>query len=81
MTIELPDMEIANLRLTPERARLEVAVGLYAGREVTMGQAAKISGISYAAFMRELGQRGICINYSEADALQDIETVRQRPGK
>jgi predicted HTH domain antitoxin len=65
VTIELPDTEIANLRLTPEKARVEVAVGLYAGRQVTMGRAAKIAGISYG----------------EADALQDVETARQRSGK
>ena len=81
MTIELPDAEITNLRLTPERARLEMAIGLYAGRQVSMGRAAKIAGVSYTTFMQELGQRGISINYSEADALQDIETVRQQHGK
>jgi predicted HTH domain antitoxin len=78
MTIELPDAEIKNLRLTPEQGRLEVAVGLYAGRQVTMGRGARIAGISSTEFMRELGRRGVCINYSEEDALQDIETVRQR---
>ncbi len=73
MTIELPDQEIEFLRLTPEQARLELAVGLYAGRQVTLGRAAKIAGIAYAAFMHEIGHRGICINYSIEDAEHDMK--------
>jgi predicted HTH domain antitoxin len=81
MIIELPDSEVANLRLTNEQARVEVAVGLYAGRQVTIGRAARIAGLSHATFMHELGKRGICLNYSAEDAQHDIETVRQRLGK
>ena len=78
MKIELPDTEIESLHLTEEQARLEVAVGLYAGREVTLGRGARIAGVSYADFMRELGRRGICVRYTEQDALADIEQLRQR---
>jgi predicted HTH domain antitoxin len=78
MIIELPDEEIGNLGLTSQQARLELAIGLYAGREVSLGRAAKIAGWAYADFMREAGRRGICMDYNEEDALSDIETVRQR---
>jgi predicted HTH domain antitoxin len=78
MTIELPDVKIGSQPLTSEQARIELAVGLYAGQRATMGQAAQIAGIPYTAFMQELGKHGVCLNYSEASALQDIETVRQR---
>lgn len=81
MIIELPDAELESLHLTPVQARLELAVGLYAGREVTLGRAAKIAGIAYAAFMQEVGKRGICINYTEQDALDDIRQLRQRSAK
>lgn len=81
MTIELPDKEIGSLHLTSEQARVELAVGLYAGRQITLGRAAKIAGISYTAFMHEIGRRGICINYTAEGALQDVETVRQRLGR
>lgn len=73
MNIELPDNEIEALHLTPEKVRIELAVGLYAGRQVTLGRAAKIAGISYTAFMRETGRRGICLNYRVEDALHDLE--------
>jgi len=78
MTIELPDTDIESLHLTPQQARLELAVGLYAGREVTLGRAARIAGTTYAAFMQEIGKRGICVSYTEQDALDDIRQLRQR---
>lgn len=73
MKIGLPDNEIEALHLTPEKVRIELAVGLYAGRQVTLGRAAKIAGISYTAFMHEIGRRGICLNYRVEDALHDLE--------
>jgi predicted HTH domain antitoxin len=81
MTIELPDKELDSLHLTSERVRLETAAGLYATREITLSRGARIAGISYTAFLQELGKRGIAISYSEEDALRDIETVRRRTGK
>lgn len=69
---------MGTLRLTAERARVELAIGLFAGREVSLGRAARIAGIPYAEFMREAGRRGIPVHYTEEDALEDIETVRQR---
>ena len=73
MTIELPDID--SLRLTPSEARLELAVGLYAGRRVTLGHGAKIAGTSHTQFMREVGGRGIPIHYTAEDALHDIAMV------
>ncbi len=81
MMIELPDAGIESLHLTQEQARLELVVDLYAGREITIGRAARIAGITYAAFMQEIGKRGICINYTEQDALDDIRELRQRSSK
>ncbi len=78
MIIELPDTEIESLNLIPEQARLDLAVGLYAGREITLGRGAKIAGITYADFMQEIGKRGICVSYTEQDALDDIRQLRQR---
>jgi predicted HTH domain antitoxin len=81
MMIELPDTDLESLHLTQEQARLELAVGLYAGREVTLGRAARIAGATYAAFMREIGKRGICVSHTEQDALDDIRQLRQRSSR
>lgn len=81
MTIELPDQELGSLQLTSAQARVSLAVGLYAGKKISMGRAAKIAGLPYTEFMHELGRRGVCINYTVEDLLHDIETVRQRQGQ
>jgi predicted HTH domain antitoxin len=81
MVIELPDGDIESLHLTQEQARLELAVGLYAGREITLGRAARIAGTTYASFLQEIGRRGICVSYNERDALHDIEQLRRRAGE
>lgn len=73
MTIELPELD--SLRLTPAQARVELAVGLYAGRRVTLGHGARIAGISHTQFMHEVGRRGLHIHYTAEDALQDMATV------
>jgi predicted HTH domain antitoxin len=75
VTIELPESELKSLGLTPEQARLEVAVGLYAGRRVTLGRAARIGGVSYAEFMHEIGRRGLSIYYTTEDAAHDMAMV------
>jgi predicted HTH domain antitoxin len=80
MTIELPDEEVANLQLTPAKIRLELAVGLYAGRRISLGRAAKIAGVAYASFMHEIGQRGLCINYTVEDAEHDMRMADQFSG-
>lgn len=73
MTIELPDKDLAGLSLTPEQARLAMAIGLYAGRRASLGRAARIAGIPYVSFMHELGHRGLCINYTVEDAEHDMK--------
>jgi predicted HTH domain antitoxin len=43
-----------------------------------MGKAAKVAGLSYPAFLQELGQRSICVNYSEADLSHDMRVIEDR---
>jgi predicted HTH domain antitoxin len=71
MTIELPDVNIGPL--TSEQARLAFAIGLYTGQRVSLGRAAKIAGIPYIAFMKEMGKQGICLNYTMEDLEHDFE--------
>jgi predicted HTH domain antitoxin len=75
MKIEVLDEHLRGLNLTPERLRIEAAVGLYARQDVTLGQAATIAGISQTEFMHELGRHGICIHYGTEDFEQDLKTL------
>ena len=75
MNVEVQDEQLRGLQLTPERLRLEMAAGLYASEEVTLGQASAMAGVSQTQFLRELGRRGICIHYGIAEFEQDLETL------
>jgi predicted HTH domain antitoxin len=75
MNVEVQDDRLQGLVLTPDRLRLEMAAGLYASDAVTLGQASGIAGISQTAFLRELGRRGICMHYDQADYEEDLRTL------
>ena len=77
MTIELPDIKIGAEPLTSERARIEIAVGLYAGQQVSLGRAARIAGIPYITFMHELGKHSVCLNYTKEDLEHDFEMAEK----
>lgn len=71
MNIALP--EPLEARLTPDRAALHLAIGLFVAEEATLGQAAEAAGLSQGDFMRELGRRKIPLHYGVEDFEQDIE--------
>lgn len=63
--------------LTPSRAALHLAVGLFTAEEVTLGQAAETAGLSQSEFMRELGRRKIPIHYGVEEFAQDLVTIEK----
>jgi predicted HTH domain antitoxin len=75
MIVELPDAAIEGTGMTPELAKLEVAVGLYRDRKVSMGRAARIAGIPRPLFQRELGKRGVTVNYDVQDFEEDLLAI------
>ena len=75
MNVEVEDERLQGLKVTPDRLRLEMAVGLYASEEVTLGQAAAIAQLSQTRFLRELGRRGICVHYGVEEFEQDLRTL------
>jgi predicted HTH domain antitoxin len=75
MTITLP-AELEQ-QISPQDAVLHLAIGLFAGDKITLGQAAAVAGISQPAFMQELGKRKIPIHYGAEELEQDIATVEK----
>lgn len=75
MNVEVADEKLLGLTINPERLRLEMAVGLYASDEVTLGQASNIAGVSQTRFLHELGRRNICIHYGAEDLEQVLKTL------
>ena len=75
MTIDLSGIELGALKLSDVEARLALAIGLYAGRKVSLGRAARIAGIPYVRFMEEMGKHGVCLNYGLEDLEHDLRVV------
>ena len=73
MNVVLP--ESIEARLSPREARLDLAVGMYSSGRVTMGTAAEVADLAVSDFQRELGRRGIAVNYTAEDLAYDLQAA------
>jgi predicted HTH domain antitoxin len=64
-------------RISLEEAALHLALGLFTGDKVTLGQAADIAGLSQPTFLQELGERRIPVHYGIEELEQDIAAVQE----
>ena len=77
MNVVLPDQ--IESKLSPREVRLDLAVGMYSSGRVTMGVAAEVADLSIPEFQRELGRRGIPVNYSVDDLAYDLRAAAELP--
>jgi predicted HTH domain antitoxin len=77
MQITFPDDLIRDLDLTPEHARMDLAIGLYAEKRVTLGRAAKLAGLLQPDFLRKLGELRIPMHYDLPELAEDLLIVRE----
>ena len=75
MLIEIHDKVLLGLNLTEAEALLDLAVGLFTERRVTLGRAAEIARLTQLDFQKELGRRGIPIHYDVEDLEADLQTL------
>ena len=61
--------------LSPRKAALHLAIGLFVAEEFTLGQAAEIAGLTQAAFLKELGARHISLHYGMDELAEDLKVV------
>lgn len=78
MKIDVPDV-IAN-RWTPDQLLLDLAIGMYAARHITLGRGAEMTGLTHLEFQRELARRRIPLHYDLEDLAIDVQAVREMPG-
>ena len=76
MTITIDDKDIKGIKLTPDEARLDFALGLYIDNKVTLGQASHIADISQSQFLKELGKRKIPVHYDIEEFKKDLTTLK-----
>ena len=75
MVIQIQDEVLRGLGLTEPQVLLDLAVGLFTERRVTLGRAAEIAGLPQMDFQQELGRRGISIHYDLEDLQADLQTL------
>ncbi len=75
MLIEIRDDTLRGLELTEAQALVDLAVGLFTDRRVTLGRAAEIARVTQLDFQREIGRRGISIHYDIEDLQADLRTL------
>lgn len=75
MNITLPgDLE---QKLDPAQVRVDLAVGMYAAKRITLGRAAEIAGLTQMQFQRELASRKVPLHYDLDDLKTDVMAVRE----
>jgi len=67
------------LSLSPEQEndlKLEIAIMLYEKADYSFYVAAKLAGMHWMDFVKELGKRGLSI-FDEQSFLEDLETIKK----
>jgi predicted HTH domain antitoxin len=77
MTLEIDDEVFGPHIPDCQEIQLDLAIGLFMSRRVTLGRGADIAGINQTDFLTQLGQRGIPLHYDLDDVEMDLKTVDQ----
>ncbi len=81
MTLTLPEGIPSLEMLTERELKQELALSLYAGRRVTLVQAADIAGAGLFDFQAMLRDRRIPQHYDDHDLEQDLLVLRDMPSR
>ena len=71
----IPAERLRGVNLSPEELTLELAVWLYAQKQLTMGQAKRLAGLDQISFQRALATRDVYIHYDLADLEVDVRNL------
>ena len=75
MLIEIHHEALRGSDLTEDQARLDLALGLFIDRRVTLGRGANIARLPQDKFIKELGIRSIPVHYDLDDLQHDLRTL------
>jgi predicted HTH domain antitoxin len=73
----VPDEALGHVTLDEREARVHLAIGMFVDDKVTLGQAARIAGLSQPEMLHRLGDRRIPIHYGQADLAHDLRMAEQ----
>ena len=75
MEVVIPRDIVAATKMSETQLKLEIAIMLYKQEKISSGKACQWLGINLIEFRRELGQRGLTINYDVEDFESDLKTL------
>ena len=78
MTLTIDPSCLEDLDISSEDVRIDLAIGLYASRRITLGRAAKIAGLDQVSFQKRLQYVGVPLHYDESDWAEDLRIVREK---
>lgn len=61
--------------LAEREVLLDLAIGMYAAKRLTLGQAAELADVSQGELQRGLGRRQIPVHYDLEDLAHDLQAV------
>ncbi len=73
-TIEIPRHVLESARMTPEGAKIELALELYRQRRLSIGHARELAGKSLWEFRQLAASRQIAPDYGVAELDEDMRT-------
>ncbi|MEQ9667970.1 UPF0175 family protein [Coleofasciculus sp. G2-EDA-02] len=76
MDVVIPKDIVAAAKMSEAQLKLEIAIMLYKQEKMSSGRACQWLGMNLIEFRRELGQRGLTINYDVEDFESDLKTLR-----
>ncbi len=77
VNLSIPREILDSARLTPNQAKIELAVSLYAQGRLSIGKARELAGMSLWDFRQLLGSRKIEPHFNEDYLDQDIDTLKR----
>jgi predicted HTH domain antitoxin len=77
----IPENVVTASGMSPEQLRVEIAVYLFGGKRLTLGQAASLAEMSQPDFQHLLGRRKIPLHYGVQEFEEDLKTLEEFRGK
>ncbi len=79
MVLELPEDWLMRKDYTEKDFRIDTAVLLYQRQIISLARAARWCKMTRLGFQKELGKRGVAINFTVEDFQTDLETLKSMP--
>lgn len=77
--MDLPESSSAAARLTPQQARLELALTLFQQERLSLGLASEMAGLRVADMMTEISRRRLSFHYGVEEFKEDFASLSQAP--